>query len=320
MKAMPVREVPTREIPMRAMRARVTAKIARQEVDDIQPEDWVLDSAATHFFCADKAQFETLDVDAAEEEISMANGDIVRSAGHGTVRLLVNGKNHQGKRTPHELLLHEVVYAPALEVNLLSIWMLNEMGLRVVADGKDSEIQLREDHEVIANLVPINNLYFLDIVEDPPMLAAAAKKPNRRQKQNLIKSIKIWHRRLGHLNLKHVKNISRITLGVGFHKAAEWEAEAEAICKACVQGKQVRKQVPKKQQNQSKQPFDLIYSNICGPFPILKDKSCYFITFTNDFICYIWIKVIVIKAEALTVFMQFYLEIKTQFNKKIKWI
>ena len=80
----------------------------------------MLDSAATHFFCADKAQFETLDVDAAEEEISMANGDIVRSAGRGIVRLLVNGKNHQGKRTSHELLLHEVVYAPALEVNLLS--------------------------------------------------------------------------------------------------------------------------------------------------------------------------------------------------------
>ena len=66
------------------MSARITAKIARQEVDDIQLEDWVLDSAATHFFCADEAQFETLDIDTAEEEISMANGDIVKSAGRGT--------------------------------------------------------------------------------------------------------------------------------------------------------------------------------------------------------------------------------------------
>ena len=68
------------------------------------------------------------------------------------------------------------------------------------------------------------------------MLAAAAKKPNCRQKQNSIKSIKIWYRWLDHLNLKHVKNISRITLGVEFHKsiAVEWEAEAEAICKTCV--------------------------------------------------------------------------------------
>ena len=79
---------------MKAMSARIMAKIARQEVKDIQPEDWILDSVATYFFCADRAQFEILDVDAAEEKISMANGDIVRSAGRGTIRLLVNGKNH----------------------------------------------------------------------------------------------------------------------------------------------------------------------------------------------------------------------------------
>ena len=48
MKVMPVREGPMREIPMRAMRARIIAKIARQEVKDIQSDDWVLDSAVTH--------------------------------------------------------------------------------------------------------------------------------------------------------------------------------------------------------------------------------------------------------------------------------
>ena len=62
------------------MGARITAKIARQEVEDIQPNDWVLNSAATHFFCADKTQFESLDVGTAEEEIRMANDNIVKSA------------------------------------------------------------------------------------------------------------------------------------------------------------------------------------------------------------------------------------------------
>src|SRR6266516_1597747 len=180
---------------MRAMRARITAKIARQEVEDIQSDNWILDSAATHFFCADEAQFESLNVvtPGEEEEISMANGEIVKLAGRGTVRLLVNSKD-QGKRTPHELLLHEVVYAPALEVNLLSTWMLTEMGLRVVVDGLDKpcEIQSSENHGLaVANLIPMNNLYFLDVVkdsvstEDSPMQAntvTAGKKPNRRQR------------------------------------------------------------------------------------------------------------------------------------------
>ena len=70
------------------------AKIARQEVKDIQPEDWVLNSAATHFFCADRAQFKTLNVNATEKKINITNKDIIRFAGRGTVRLLVNNKNH----------------------------------------------------------------------------------------------------------------------------------------------------------------------------------------------------------------------------------
>jgi hypothetical protein len=170
--------------------------MAKQEVENIQFEDWVLDSAATHFFCADKAQFETLDADTAGEEISMANGDTVKSAGQGTVRLLVNGKL-LGKQTPYKLLLHDIIYAPALEVNLLSTWMLTEMGLCVVVDGpgKPCEIQSSENHDwAVANLIPMNNLYLLDIVEDLQIQAnAAVKKPNYRQRQNLVKLAKVWH-------------------------------------------------------------------------------------------------------------------------------
>src|SRR6266487_4981717 len=305
------------------MGARITAKIARQEVEDIQPNDWVLDLAATHFFCADKTQFESLHVGAAGEEISMVNGDIVKSGGRGTVRLVVNSKN-QGRRTPHELLLHEVVYAPALEVNLLSTFMLTEMGLRVVVDGagKPSEIQSSEDHDLaVANLILMNNLYFLDVVEDSPMQANAAtagKKPNRRQRRNAVRSIKIWHRRLGHLNIDDVKDIQRVTLGVGFHKPTEAKQEPEPVCQACTQGKQVKKRISRKRRPQSKKPFDLIHSDICGPFPISKDKCRYFITFTDDFTRYVWVKAISTKDEAINAFTRFYLEIETQFGVKIK--
>ena len=115
------------------MHCRITAALARQEVEDIQPEDWILDSAVTHFFCADKTQFEALRP--AEEEIRIVNEDTVKSAGRRTVRLLVNDKDHDavsskdydsgyskgcGQQSSCELLLHEVIYAPALEVNLLS--------------------------------------------------------------------------------------------------------------------------------------------------------------------------------------------------------
>jgi len=52
-----------------------------------------LNSAVTYFFCADKIQFESLDVDTAEKEISMINNDTVKSDEQDTVRLVVNSKN-----------------------------------------------------------------------------------------------------------------------------------------------------------------------------------------------------------------------------------
>ena len=70
-------------------------KIVRQEVENIQFNDWMLNSAVTHFFCADEIQFESLDVDIIEEEIRMMNSNIVKSAEQDTVRLVVNNKNQE---------------------------------------------------------------------------------------------------------------------------------------------------------------------------------------------------------------------------------
>ena len=59
------------------MRCCIMASLAKQEVEEIYAKDWILDSAATHFFCANKTQFEALYL-AEEEEIRIANGDTVK--------------------------------------------------------------------------------------------------------------------------------------------------------------------------------------------------------------------------------------------------
>ena len=54
----------------------------------------MLNSAVTHFFCADKTQFEFLNTDIVKE-ISMTDESLVKSAGQDTVRLVVNDKNQE---------------------------------------------------------------------------------------------------------------------------------------------------------------------------------------------------------------------------------
>ena len=40
----------------------------------------------------------------------------------------------------------------------------------------------------------------------------------------------------------------------------------------------------------------------------------------NNYICYVWVKAISTKSEAINAFTQFYLEIETQFGVKIKQV
>ena len=155
-----------------------------------------------HFFCADETQFESLDVDTAEKEISITNDDIIKFSEQDTVKLVVNSKN-QDRQISHKLLLHKIVYTSALEVNLLSIFMLTEMRLHVIVNetGKPSEIQSSENHNLtVVNLILMNNLYFLDVVKDLMLtedlsmqvnVIIAEKKSNHRQQQNVMRFIKI---------------------------------------------------------------------------------------------------------------------------------
>ena len=133
-----------------------------------------------------------------------------------------------------------------------------------------------------------------------------------------MKFVKIWYCWLKHLNINNIKNIQQIILRVRFHKFTK--TEKKTVCKTCVQEKQIKKQIFKKWWCQLKKFFDLIYSDICDLFSIFKNKSHYFIIFMNDFICYVWVKVLSTKNEVINVFMQFYLEIKTQFDVKIKQV
>ena len=148
------------------MRTQITVKIVRQKIDDIQFNNWMLNLIATHFFCADEIQFESLNVETVREEIRMMNSDVVKSDRWDTVRLVVNDKNLD-RQISHELLLHKIIYTSVLEINLLSTFILIKISFHVIVDWAENEIQTSENHDlIIINLILINNLYFLDVMKN----------------------------------------------------------------------------------------------------------------------------------------------------------
>jgi transposase InsO family protein len=91
----------------------------------------------------------------------------------------------------------------------------------------------------------------------------------------------------------------------------------EEYCIDCVKGKYVKK--IKKGAKRSSGVFEIVHTDICGPFPIKSvDGYDSFITFTDDYSRYGYIYPIKERSEALDKFKIFKAEVENQQNLKIK--
>jgi hypothetical protein len=143
--------------------------MAKQETEaEITNKDRVLDTDAYNHFCANRSQFESLKPYA--QNIELADCKIVISEGIGTVDL-------RTKRSS-VLRLRTVIYAPVLQLNLLSGFELHEHGYRLEMD-ENCCIHNRKNRRMIADLSPKNNLFFVDLANsnstDPMMTAAGSR-------------------------------------------------------------------------------------------------------------------------------------------------
>lgn len=69
----------------------------------------------------------------------------------------------------------------------------------------------------------------------------------------------MWHEKLGHLNIKEVKNMANS----GLIKSEDCDIE-KFVCEACMYGKQSRLPFHTSHRGELS-PGDLIYSDVCGP-------------------------------------------------------
>ena len=66
-------------------------------------------------------------------------------------------------------------------------------------------------------------------------------------------------------------------------------------------------------------PFDLIYTDLWGPSPVLSNTGySYSVTFVDVHTRFTWLYLLRNKSETLDLFKQFHTLVKTQFNLPIK--
>ncbi|KAD5802565.1 hypothetical protein E3N88_13925 [Mikania micrantha] len=271
------------------------------DLNVISSNTWVLDTGCGTHICNLLQGFKrSKDIKKGDVSLFMGNGATVQVEARGDYTLnLPSGL---------EVILRNVLYAPSLTRNIISVSILRQYGYGFKFIENDIHVSLNDVFYFKA--IPLNGIYELvhdNALNDTSLYQATTKK----LKMDLSETY-LWHCRLGHINKKRIE-----TLQVnGLLKTNQ--NDSFDICESCLQGKMTK--APFNRINErAKDLLGIIHSDVCGPFkPISRNGERYFITFTDDYSRYGYVYLLRHKDEAFETFKIFKNEVKNQLNKSIK--
>jgi hypothetical protein len=171
-----------------------------------------------------------------------------------------------------------VLYAPEVKWNILSIKSFVKEGFKVIFDDLDCFLINKNTNQVriIVKLDKKLNLWKLT--------KNSTKKNGLRPVQinAILQSdlAKLWYRRLAHLNYQSLQFMisKKIMTSVPYIQLTG------EVCKLCMEGKQCRERFPKSAVNRATVPLEVLHTNLCGPLKAPSiSRSKYFMTIIDDF-------------------------------------
>ena len=279
------------------------ARVSNDKVNRASSATWVIDSGATSHICFDRHIFSDLEI-VEPFEIKIGDSSGVKATGRGSVELLlsVSGKSVRCK-------LENVVYAPTMAFNMLSVGAMARGGKRSVFLEKSCYIE--KDGRVIAEGCMSDGLYCLkthtsstkSTGTDPPAVALAA-------------DVNLWHQRLAHVHVDGIRDMVKrgVVQGVVLDKKAQLRR-----CKACVYGKSTRAPIPRSGGARAAKVLDLVHTDVCGPLPEASiGGSLYFVTFIDDHSRFAWVYPIQSKSDVFNKFKSWLAMVENAHETKLK--
>jgi hypothetical protein len=253
--------------------------------------DWLIDSGASTHFCAQRSSFSSLRPLTQPVNINIADGRAIRALGIGDISLDVCCGDEWISN-----IFKDVLFAPDLKMNLISVSRLTSDGL--VVSFFDDQCHIKnQDRMVASSIKEASHLYRLfSRTHRSSSVSAAASSVNA--------DPKLWHARLGHLNAKSMLQLSNKQMVDGLPTLkSDFEL---GVCEGCALGKSHRAAMPKQATNRATQLLELVHSDICGPLQVdsLGGKK-YFITFIDDYSRVMIVRTIARKSEAFDSFLIF---------------
>ena len=185
-----------------------------------QTDPWYLDSAATSHMTNCQDLF--IAYKQGDDTVTVADGRQLTSQGQGTIRVQFEGTWVQ---------IHQVLYVPGLQGNLLSIGQLAEKGIECHFSSQGAV--LRHNGETHAHASREGRNYVLHPTQGAHEARVVTTDNNEESQKS--DSYELWHRRLGHIGDQKMQLLETTTVGV-----ADLARQRRKTCETCALSKSVR--------------------------------------------------------------------------------
>ena len=162
---------------------------------------WLVDCGASHSYCNDRSLLSR--VRACNAGVQLGNGQRLPVTAEGEVTIVLPPLNKK--------LTFTARFVPGLRRNLLSVGALGRQGIHVLCAGPQAHIFHVQSRDEIGQAVRIDqgseyNLYRIDPTHDSsPLHTALLSCQSDADTEH--DPVTLWHRRLGHSNVRRVKQL-----------------------------------------------------------------------------------------------------------------
>ncbi|GJT49950.1 retrovirus-related pol polyprotein from transposon TNT 1-94 [Tanacetum coccineum] len=283
------------DVDMIAMVSDVVAMISEVNLVGTNNSGWWIDTGATRHVCADKSMFHSFRAVDNGQKLYMGNSATADIKGEGDVILKMTSEK--------ELKLTNVLYVPEIRKNLVSGWLLNKFGFRLVFES--DKFVLSKNQMYVGKGYAVDAMFKLNVM----VVKNDINKMN--SSAYLIESSNVWHGRLGHVNFNSMRRLIKFNSIPNFHIDSKYK------CETCVEAKLTRTSF--KSVKRTTEPLDMIHTDICDLKSLpTKGGNKYFITFIDDCTKYCYVYLLKSKDEAIDKFVLYKTEVENQLGKKIK--
>ncbi|KAJ9557464.1 hypothetical protein OSB04_012078 [Centaurea solstitialis] len=159
-------------------------------------KEWWVDTGATRNVCYDKDGFHTFKEVNNDQKLFMGNAATAEIKGVGEVVLrMTSGK---------ELELKDVLFVPELRKNLVSGWLLNKVGFKLVFES--DKFVLSKGGMYVGKGYAMNGMFKLNV------MVVNVMNKNASTSAYMLEFSNIWHGRLGHVNFHSIQRLTKVVV------------------------------------------------------------------------------------------------------------